>query len=87
MGAYEYLSWGTAAALSQGRLLPAVLRYLCVAAAALACSVVMELRSRRCFCQHQVLQAREAAAGEAAAAGCSAAGKGKVEDQDKCHLE
>jgi hypothetical protein len=84
---YEYVGWGTAAALAQGRILPAALRHLCVAAAALTCSVVLELRSRRSFCRLQVLQAGRGAAGGAAAAGGAGAGKGKVEDAGKSHVE
>jgi hypothetical protein len=82
------LGWGTAAALAQGRLLPAALRHLCVAAAASVCSVVLELRSRRCFCKQQLLAGWEAAGGGAAAAGGGAAGKGKGQEPDsKCHME
>jgi hypothetical protein len=76
--AWDYLGWFTAAVLVQGRVLPAALRSACVALAALACSVVMEVRSRRGFLK-LLLQGGGAAAPAAAAKGQGAYGKRHVD--------
>jgi len=75
---WDYLGWFAAAVLVQGRVLMPALRSVCVALAALACSVVLEMRSRRHFLK-QLLQVADTAVAAAAAKGHKAYGKPHID--------